>query len=79
MTKEQIKQAAIKHADEIVCENCRESRVYAYIAGAESRQAEIDELIGAIEEIRMFVMFYSNFVAHNVYLKTVEILKKYKQ
>ena len=44
MTKEQIKQAAIKHADEIVCENCRESRVYAYITGAKIRQPEIDKL-----------------------------------
>ena len=78
MTKEQIEHAADIYALPPWDASYNGLR-NAFIAGAESRQPEIDELVEALKDIRETVMIHSSFVALLVYAKANKILKKTEQ
>ena len=87
MTREQIEQAAKKYNEWYINEYhqlYKEGRLTlnscdtwnCYIAGAESRQAEIDELVYALSEARSF--FAASDEQNYQYVLFDNLLKKYE-
>lgn len=76
MTNEQIKQAAIEHIRKIVGLPFVDMDDYRYeqnifIAGAESRQPEIDELVNELREIQPYLNKAGRILIHKL-LKNYE-------